>query len=261
MASRPGLLGRFRCVTFVAMVLLVCMQPCRGENVWSRLNVPPYIECSLPQCDELCEELENNRGQICPRAASTNLKVYGVLPGPGACLTKVLNWIPGPKPSAKDPNGCGPCLLQDEKSICNSRMMGGRRHDAGGPLARRGHTMIRYETPLRSRYIGATVLILFGGVDRNDKFLNDVWFYCIDNCPTVFLNKRTYDNFGIAIDYSVCPPGNCAWEEKLVNQEFLDWVRYKEIRPSSIIQRGIVPSRPAGEMPPLLRAACRWAHV
>jgi hypothetical protein len=233
-------------ILMLFMVTGAGVRPCQGNNVWTKLDVPPYIPCSLPACDPLCDHMENALGQICPRAASTSFKVYGVIPGPQACMTRVLNWIPGPKPSKDDPEGCGPCLLKDEKSICNSRNMGGRGFNAGGPLPRRGQTMVRYETPVRSKYVGAILLVLFGGVDRNDNFLNDVWFYCIDRCPTVYINKRTFDKFGVAIDYTVCPPGNCAWEEKGVNQEFIDWMRYKEERPSSILQRGIVPSRPAG---------------
>ena len=165
----------------------------RAANVWQQIDVTPYINCSHPLCDFACQDMEDNLGQICPRAASTNLKIYGALPGPKACEKKVLNWVSGPKPSAADPDGCGPCLLKDEKSICNTRR-GGRGFNAGGPPPRRGHTMIRYETPVRSSYLGAVVLILFGGVDRNDKFLNDVWFFCVDKCPLVMVNKRTFDS-------------------------------------------------------------------
>lgn len=106
--------------------------------------------------------------------------------------------------------------------------------------------MVRYTTPLRSTYVGATVLIIFGGIDRDDHFLNDVWWFCVDNCPEVQVNKRTFDSFGIAVDYLFCPPGNCRWEEKGIQQEFIDWIRLKEQRPTSLIRRGIVPSRPAG---------------
>ena len=108
--------------------------------------------------------------------------------------------------------------------------------------------MIRYETPVRSSYLGAVVLILFGGVDRNDKFLNDVWFFCVDKCPLVMVNKRTFDSFGVAIDYQVCDPKICGWEEKGIQQDFIDWIslQQKEKKPSTILRRGIVPSRPAG---------------
>jgi hypothetical protein len=197
-------------------------------------------------CDPLCESLETEFGQICPRSASTNLKIYGKVPGPDACKKEVKGWTVGPKKSTADPDGCGPCLLVQEKSRCNVNSGDGRSYNAGGPPPRSGHTLMQYKTPLRSRYVGATVLIMFGGIDRNNNYLNDVWWYCVENCPPVLINKRTFDKYGIAIDFQFCPPDNCRWEEKGVAQQFIDWLRHKETKPSSLRRRGIVPSRPAG---------------
>eukprot|EP00960_Hanusia_phi_P026946 746547-Hanusia_phi.AAC.7 len=39
---------------------------------------------------------------------------------------------------AGDPSGCGPCLLQEEKSRCNVNSGAGRGYNAGGPMARTG---------------------------------------------------------------------------------------------------------------------------
>ena len=241
--------GRGRTVAFVLAVTLACRlwQQCESGNLWSEISVPPYIPCTLPLCDSLCEEIETVLGQICPRAASTNLKIFGEIPGPNACQRKNLkNWVAGPKISAADPDGCGPCLLQEEKSRCNVNSGDGRGYNAGGPPARVGHTIVRYTTPVRSRYLGATVLIMFGGFDRNENYLNDVWWYCVEKCPTIMLNKRTFNEYEIAEDYQFCPENSCAWEEKGVQQEFIDWLRHKEKRPSTLRRRGIVPSRPAG---------------
>jgi hypothetical protein len=178
----------------------------RGGNIWQSLNVPPYINCTLPLCDDECQNMETVLGEICPRAASTNFKAYGTIPGPNACNKVVRNWVPGPKSSISETDGCGPCLLKDEYSVCQSRK-GGRGYNAGGPVPRRGHSMVRYVTSKRSRYLGATVLILFGGVDRNNNYLNDVWFYCVDNCPQVVINKRTFDSFGVrSAIYARCSP-------------------------------------------------------
>jgi len=237
-ASRPAWL--------VALAMCLLWQPCESGNLWSPIGVPEYIPCTLPMCDPLCEQIETVLGQICPRSASTNMKIFGQVPNRTACQRVVKNWVPGPKTSAADSNGCGPCLLREEKSRCNVNSGDGRGYNAGGPPARSGHTMVRYKTPLRSRYVGATMIIMFGGLDRNNKFLNDVWWHCIENCPPVLLNKRTFDKYEIAIDYQYCPEQNCLWEEKGIAQEFIDWLRHKEKRPSSLRRRGIVPSRPAG---------------
>ena len=53
-------------------------------------------------CDPLCESLETEFGQICPRSASTNLKIYGKVPGPDACKKEVKGWTVGPKKSTAD---------------------------------------------------------------------------------------------------------------------------------------------------------------
>jgi hypothetical protein len=31
----------------------------------------------------------------------------------------------------------------------------------------------------------------------------------------VVLNKRTFNQFGVAIDFPFCPAGSCEWEEKV----------------------------------------------
>ena len=230
----------------VALLSSLLWQPCASGNLWTELKVPEHIPCSLPQCDPLCEKIETEFGEICPRAASTNLKIFGKIPDKDACKHKVKNWISGPKKSSFDEDGCGPCLLAEEKSRCNVNSGAGRGYNAGGPVARSGHTLVRYKTPLRSRYFGATMVIIFGGLDRQNQFLNDVWWRCIEDCPTIELNKRTYDEYGIAIDYQYCPYENCLWEEKGIAQEFIDWLRHKEKKPSSQRRRGMVPGRPAG---------------
>ena len=241
-------MSRQRRMANMITVLAACMQvrQCESGNFWTEIAVPEYIPCTLPQCDPLCEEIETVRGEICPRSASTNLKIFGSVPGPNACYTVKKNWVVGPKKSAADSDGCGPCLLMEEKSRCNVNSGDGRGYNAGGPPPRSGHTMVRYQTPLRSRYVGATMLIMFGGIDRENNFLNDVWWYCIEDCPAVLLNKRTFDQYEIAIDYQFCPSTSCLWEEKGIAQEFIDWLRHKENKPSSLRRRGIVPSRPAG---------------
>ena len=236
-------------IALAALVACIMWQPCESDNLWTQLQIPEYIPCSLPQCDVLCEEMESILGQICPRTASTSMKIFNKIPDMNACHKVVKTWVPGPKPSAADPDGCGPCLLQEEKSRCNVNSGEGRGYNAGGPPARRGHTMVRYKTPIRSIYLGATMLIIFGGLDRNNHFLNDVWWYCIEDCPSIQINKRTFDKYEIAIDYQFCP--NCLWEEKGIAQEFIDWLRHKEKKPSSLRRRGIIPTRPAG----------RWGHT
>eukprot|EP00961_Rhodomonas_salina_P231381 3125420-Rhodomonas_salina.4 len=187
-AMRSSMLTQFAkgsSYLLVIAVLSLKLQCCDSSNIWTEITVPPYIPCTLPRCDALCEDIETQQGQICPRAASSNVKILGVMPGPDACQVELRNWISGPKVSAADPDGCGPCLLAEEKARCDVNSGSGRGYNAGGPPARSGHTMVRYTTPLRSTYVGATVLIIFGGIDRDDHFLNDVWWFCVDNCPEV----------------------------------------------------------------------------
>ena len=83
--------GRGGTVAFVLAVTLACRlwQQCESGNLWSEISVPPYIPCTLPLCDSLCEELETVLGQICPRAASTNLKIFGEVPGPNAARGRI----------------------------------------------------------------------------------------------------------------------------------------------------------------------------
>ena len=303
MARFRGSVG-WRHEPHIFLLALATLQLGGGSNIWKEVEIPPYISCDLPQCDPMCENIESGLSQICPRTASTNLNIYGELPGPLACFRDNLpEWESGRKISEEDPDGCGPCLLAEEKGRCNINSGAGRGYNAGGPPPRRGHSMVVYKTPIRSRYVGATMLVIFGGVDRNDQYLNDVWWRCIDGCRPVVLNKRTFNEFGVAIDYPFCPEGSCEWEEKVlracpparsgplspaprararrpdpsalpsrtnwtrlvppsvligyvssherarvqgVGQRFIDWVRYKEIRPSSLRRRGVVPSRPAG---------------
>ena len=217
-------------------------------HTWFNLSVPAHISCELPLCDSLCVNLETTIGQVCPRTASSNFKIFGSIPGNNSCLKEAKNWIPGPKISSFDPSGCGPCLLPQEKSICTAKSLGGRGFNAGGPVARRGQTLLTYTTPIRSRYIGATVLILFGGIDRNNNFLNDVWFRCIENCPLVSLGLVSYDKYGVGTSYPYCSPGNCDWEEVNIQQGFQQWFEQKDEKASSMLRRGIVPARPAGRV-------------
>eukprot|EP00960_Hanusia_phi_P026945 746547-Hanusia_phi.AAC.6 len=37
------------------------------------------------------------------------------------------------------------------------------------------------------------MLIIFGGKNSSGSYLNDVWWYCLENCPAVPMNKQTYD--------------------------------------------------------------------
>ena len=225
--------------------ILILMSAVSGD-IWFEMPVPPNIPCYFPLCDPLCIKLETELGQICPRTASSNLKVFGFIPDNTSCKQKVKNWVPGPKTSDFDPNGCGPCLLPDEKSVCTSKGLAGRGFNAGGPVARRGHTMVAYTTPIQSSYIGATVLILFGGIDRDNNFLNDVWFRCVENCPLVPVDLVWYDQYGVGTSYPYCSPGYCDWEEVNTAQGYQKWFELKDEETSTLERRGIVPARPAG---------------
>ena len=63
-------------------------------------------------------------------------------------------------------------VFQDESHGCEQVR-------GGGPAARYGHSSILYQTPQNSDYGGATLMIVFGGKDRNGEFLNDVWVMCV----------------------------------------------------------------------------------
>jgi hypothetical protein len=236
------------CTLQAISVFLQILLPLSAGNIWTSMPIPPHISCSLPLCDPLCIDLETKIGQICPRTASSNFKVSGKIPGNTSCLKEAKNWIPGPKISQSDPDGCGPCLLPQEKSVCTTKGLGGRGFNAGGPIARRGHTMLTYTTPIRSRYVGATVLIVFGGIGRDNKFLNDVWFRCVDKCPPVSVGLISYDKYGVGTSYPYCSPANCDWEEVNILQDFQQWFEQKDQKASSMLRRGIVPARPAGRV-------------
>lgn len=76
------------------LVAVAMVWRCGGTNVWKEMAIPPYITCDLPQCDTLCESIETGLGQICPRSASTNLNIYGEIPGPQACFDVLQGHFP-----------------------------------------------------------------------------------------------------------------------------------------------------------------------
>ena len=115
----------------VAAVALLCAVSAKPQRLtaWGQLFVPPVVSCGLPRCDEDCAT-RDNKGLVCPRAATTIIALRGHMPDRDACFKLEDNgWKPERRPSAADPEGCGPCLLPREYDAC---------HDSLNPLSHRG---------------------------------------------------------------------------------------------------------------------------
>jgi hypothetical protein len=190
------------------------------------------------------------KGLICPRAATTIIALRGHVPAKDACLQKEDGWNPMRRPSAHDSDGCGPCLLGDEHSACHdsSNPYRHRAARAGGPPARHAHSSVMYETPRNSEYAGATIMIVFGGIDRAGNYLNDVWVMCLANCPSVkfvYTDGSKKDVFGLPLLINVCPEDRCRWQEKMMSQSWEEWSLFVDHDRARDL-KGVVPMRPSG---------------
>eukprot|EP00960_Hanusia_phi_P073758 768081-Hanusia_phi.AAC.2 len=90
-------------------------------------------------------------------------------------------------------------------------------------------------------------MIVFGGKDANDNFLNDVWTMCIANCPPVPFFYSLKNARGEIVFMDSCPDGRCRWEEKLISQNLSEWSLFVDNQRATNLM-GVVPSRPAGRV-------------
>lgn len=52
-------------------------------------------------------------------------------------------------------------------------------------------------------------MLIFGGKDAAENFLNDVWVYCIDKCPIVQFLRTAINAEGAVVQQVRCPADRC----------------------------------------------------
>ena len=174
----------------------------------------------------------------------------GYMPAPDACLSPEEGWDAKVRPSVRDPDGCGPCLLEKEHDACqdSANPLRHRAFRGGGPPPRRGHSSVLYQTPRNSDYGGATIMIVFGGIDANNTYLNDVWVMCVAKCPAVemvYTDGSIKDQYGMPLLIETCPKQRCRWQEKMMAQDWEEWSSFVDTARAKSL-KGVVPVRPAG---------------
>ena len=172
------------------------------------------------------------------------------MPAPDACLSPEEGWDAKVRPSVSDPDGCGPCLLEKEHDACqdSANPLRHRAFRGGGPPPRRGHSSVLYQTPRNSDYGGATIMIVFGGIDANNTYLNDVWVMCVAKCPAVemvYTDGSIKDQYGMPLLIETCPKQRCRWQEKMMAQDWEEWSSFVDTARAKSL-KGVVPVRPAG---------------
>ena len=88
-------------------------------------------------------------------------------------------------------------------------------------------------------------MIVFGGQDANNVYLNDVWVMCVADCPVQALVYEEKDAEGLPLLITECPQDRCRWQEKLMTQTWEEWYAFVDDARATDL-RGVVPLRPAG---------------
>eukprot|EP00277_Geminigera_cryophila_P041428 CAMPEP_0173094320 /NCGR_PEP_ID=MMETSP1102-20130122/30846_1 /TAXON_ID=49646 /ORGANISM="Geminigera sp., Strain Caron Lab Isolate" /LENGTH=192 /DNA_ID=CAMNT_0013983165 /DNA_START=302 /DNA_END=878 /DNA_ORIENTATION=- len=175
------------------------------------------------------------------------IALRGHMPDQNACLSEEDGWIPKKKAIGPGQRRMRAMYVTAEFETCHNLFdpVRNRGFRGGGPAGRHGHTSLLYQTPQNSDYAGATIMIIFGGKDKDDVFLNDVWVMCVADCMEPTFVYTDTDLEGLPLLVSRCPEDRCRWQEKMISQTWDVWNTFVDDDRAKKLQ-GHVPSRPAG---------------